>query len=442
VLGVYLAALPAVVFGALGGWLTLNLISTLASAALVYFAARRVAAPWAAALAGGLYPVLPLAFWQTAQPLTEASIALFAALLVYLATRVGHRLVEWFTLLAAVGLLALARESYLPLVFAVPIAYLALSRARGPVGRSSIGGAAALTAGSLVVLGIGDQAFGQQNVRFSIARLLHTAVPGRTDNMWFNFDLSAANVEDRLPLALDLLIAKLPQRLAEQFVAFDNPMFGLSYWIFNGLAVLAIAMLWRRRHDARARWVVAAALGPVLVHFVTIALFQNQARYTLPAIPGLLIVLAMALSAWRPDSPVLSTRLVGVGFATAAVAAVLAVASLGGQALGIRADAHRYAAAEASVADLLDRYVGPSDGLVVEYSGAPHVVAHAARPRAILHVVPTYAADELDRLLDFFAAHWVLAPINSALVARLGVAAPASGVADVLGMKWGLYRLP
>jgi hypothetical protein len=468
ILSVYLAAVPAFVVGAFGGWLTLNILATLGTSILVFAAARTVAGFWAALIAAVLYPVLPLTVWQTAQPLAEASTAFFAALTVWCVAVAGSSWRGWAAVAGAAGLLTLSRESYLPILILVPFGY-AVARIRSatapharadnlPTERSADGVptpararwpasacdvvrslpsivAVAVVAGGFWVASA--TLLGQENVHPSYTRLLHTAVPGQTDNMWFNFDLSPASLADRLSFDPGLLVTKLAGHIRDQLVAFDSVPAALFYWTFNILAGLAIVALWRGKRSAGLRLIVLA-LAFVGVHILTIALFQNQFRYTLPAIPSLLVVLAMLVS----DIAWLDRRVAKRAVAAAAVLVVLAAVPDGILARQARADGLTSTATASAADALFARVVPTSDRMVIVYTASPHVLAYAARPRLVVYVPTTYGRGEFDRVRQAFAPRWLLAPPDPVLLATFGVDS-SSGVGAITASdtEWELYRL-
>ncbi len=436
VLSLYLAAIPALLVGSFNGWLVLDIVATLLSAVLIYLTAKRYAARWAALLCAAAYPLLPITLWQASQPLAETSLSLFAALFVFLVAVAGADGRRWLAVVAAAGLLYLSRQSYLPILLAVPLGFLVV---RLRADRSALGRSLAITAGLGVAAGAfaaaGQALFSAQNVDASYTRLLHTAVPGQTDNMWFNLDLSPANLANQLPFDAGLLATKLVAHLADQLYAFDSLPVGLFYWTFNILAIVAVVAAWRERRSPRLR-VIIAALAFVAIHLVTIALFQNQFRYTMPALPGLLIVLAMVLS----DIRVLD-RLIAPRPAVALI--VLCLVALGPGlyvAVLARDDGLASAAVAGAAARLLDQQLGPDEPVLIVYSQTPQVLAYAARPRLILYLADTYTKDELERLLRAFPARWILAPENAETLGTLGIA-PGSTVGGVDGLdgRWGLY---
>jgi hypothetical protein len=439
VLSLYLAALPALAFGPYGGWLILNLVATLSTAALIFLAARTVASRWAALACAVLYPFLPITFWYTAQPLSEASTSLFAALAIYLLAIAGRRAGLWLALVGALGLLYLSRESYLPLLWAAPIGFL-LMRIHEDGGRvrAALIPTAVIAAASMAVVAVAGLAFANDNVRFSYTRLIHAAVPGSTSNMWFNFDLSAANIADQLPFDPGLVAAKLGQDLLEQFVRFDSAAFALFYWTFNGLTLVAIVMLWRRRHRVAQLRFIIGALSFVAVHVITIAIFQNQARYLVPALPGLLVVLAIAID----GVPSFARRLRDRPTAIIVGLAIVALAPMAALAVTSRREGLDQAVVERDTRQLLDARIPDVEPLLIAYEGNPQVFAYAARPRLVLYLWPDYAVADVDRLLRAFPSRWLLAPSNSSLLTTLGSAVDAAA-GDIYGADghWVLYHL-
>jgi len=441
VLSLYLAVLPATLVGAMGGWVVLNVVSTLVTAALVYGAARSVATSWAALLVAVGYATLPIVTWHTPQPLAEASTSAFAALAIYALARAGTSGRGWLVVTGTVGLLYLSRQSYLPLLLAVPVAFVVVRAWEGGARLRNACVPAiglALTAGLITLAG--GVMFASENVDFSYSRLLHTAVPGRTDNMWFNFELSKANLDNALPLDLGLVWAKLSANLGEQLLRFDSLPVAAFFWTFNALAIVAAAALagtLRGARDPLRLRLVVAALAFVAIHLVTIGLFQNQFRYLVPALPGLLVVLAMVLS----DRSWMSARLAGRKTAVAIVVTLLMLAPNLYLARTLRDDGLASAATEAAVDRLLDRTVPADQALLVEYAGTPQILGYAARPRLVLWVADHYSSADLDRLRHALPAGWLLAPVDSPLPLRAGADAPIDRV-DALGRAWGLYRLP
>ncbi len=437
-LSVYLAAIPALVVGPFGGWVVLNLLAVLGTSLLIYRTALLVATRWAAMACAVLYPLLPLTSWHTAQPLAEASITFFAALAVYGLATCGSSTRRWLGLVAALGLLYAARQSYLPLLLAAPVVFLVIRmRTERPPRRDAFGPAGLILGATILAVLAVSGLFAAENVQFSYTRLWHTAVPNQTDNMWFNFDLSSANLSDSLPFDPRLLGPKLVGHLAQQFVNFESAPVGVFYWTFNILALVAIAkFLWERA--PRRVQLLALGIGFIGLHFVTVVLFQNQFRYTLPALPILLVVLAMVLSDVRWLDLRLSSRPIALalGFCVLGLAPTVVLART------LRAEGSANGTAEAAASALFDRNLAATEPAWLVYEGTPQLLTYAARPRLVLQVAPTYTIDEYRRLTTAFPVRWILAPLESAAVDVLDLTGDAPvEVIDVLGKRWGLYDL-
>lgn len=439
VLSIYLAAIPALIGGSYAGWLVLNVIATLATAGLIYLAARTVASGWAALLCAVAYPLLPVTFWHMTQPLSEVSTAFFASLAIYLLAIAGTSAWRWLAVVGAVGLLYYSRESYLPLLLAVPLGFVVARAVEAPGGfRTALGPTLALVVAAVATAGLGRIAFGAVNVDFSYARLAQTAVPGATGNMWFNFDLSPANLADDLPFRLDLLPGKLIGHLAEQFVTFDSAPFAVFFWTFNLLTLVALVMLWRCRRRPRQARLIVAALAMVAIHLVTITLFQNQVRYTVPALPGLLVVLAIALSEVRALDRWIAPR----PLMAAVLLVVVAALPLAGLAWFQRSDARAAAEIEKATRTMFERHVADDQTAMIVYASTPQLLGYAARPRPVLYTSPDYTAADYDRLLSAFPTHWLLAPTTLPGLDALPLASgtPVDTI-ETSGTEWGLYEL-
>ena len=438
VLSVYLAAIPATIVGAFDGWVLLGLVSTLGAAVLIFLAARTVAPGWASLLVAIAYPLLPIAVWHTAQPLAEASTAFFAALAVFALAVAGRSTVRWLLLILALGLLYLSRESYIPLLLVAPIGFLAV-RAKDGNGewRRAIAPTIGLGVAAIAIVLVSQSIVPADNVRFSYGRLLHSAVPGSTSNMFFNFDLSPANLADRMPFDAGLLLSKLGGHLAEQFLVFDSPAFAAFYWGFNLLALIALVMLWRFRREDPQRIVIVGSLGFVAIHLATLALFQNQARYLLPAIPGLLVVLALAMASAdalaRPLARHTVPVVLGLTLVLGAADVVLART--------LRADGVATGESQQAVSAMLDRHVGADEPVFVVYDGTPQMLAYAARPRLVLYSAPEYGSAEYARLRARLRAGWLVAPSPTDGSVPVGAAGGPVDEVEALGTTWGLYHL-
>ena len=439
-LSVFTAAVPTALLGPLGGWLALNVVSTLVAAGAIYIAAGTVTGRAIALLAAVAWLALPLTLWLTAQPLVEPSSAALAAVALAIFARARDRLGRWLALALVLVALVLTRTSYVVLLPLIPVAYLVERDRRRSGGgwTTAVPGALLIAAVTAAAMLMGDAAIGREQVEFSAMRLLHSAIPGATDNMWFNLAMSPANVEDRLPFRPELLPIKLAANVETQLTGGGVPTILLFFWSANVLAIGALVGLWRVRRDPRRRLLLLAALVPFGVHLLTLTLFQNQVRYLLPAVPGLLAGTAVAVASFgRPRRWLEAHARIAVALV---VAVALAPAVLVGRQLWVEGRAA--AATEALAAAAIDeRFTDSDHGVIVYAEAATQVLGHAARPRLTLYVYPDAPATDLSRVLERFPARWVLAPEQAPVLEHLSPGGPDLARIGVGQSVWVLRSL-
>ena len=198
-------------------------------------------------------------------------------------------------------------------------------------------------------------------------------------------------------------------------------------------------MLWRSRHRPLELRLVVAALAFVAIHIVTITLFQNQVRYTVPALPGLLVVLAIAMTRSRWVDRLVAPRLPLVLTVMLLVAAVPTVLLANAQ----RNEGFAYGTVERATEALVTTHLGDGEPLMMVYQGRPQVLGYGARGRPVLYVDPGYTPEEFDRLRAAFATRWLMAPMGSQAIAALGGDATGPvGVVESVDGAWGLFTLP
>jgi hypothetical protein len=440
VLSIYLAATFSTVMGGMWAWLTVNVVSTFATAGLIWLAASRVAQPLAAGVAAFAYPVLPIVFWQTAQPLAEASTALFAAIVMYTLAVAGTSGWRWLLVVIAAGLLYLSRESYLLLLLIAPIGFLLSRLTEHKVNgwRAVFPTATLAVVAALIAYGGQKLLFSNINVEYGYTRLLHSAIPDLTDNMFLNFNLSPENLENRLPFSSELLVLKLKGALAAQFFKFDTLADAGFYWTFNVLALIACVVLWRCRHKSFERRLCLGALAYVGVHFLTITVFQNQFRYLVPAIPGLLVAASIAITAAVSVLRTIERRLLSVMIVL--LASTLPVNAVLARLLHV--DGTREHDIRITTESLVDQWLLPNQPLLVAYATGYQLFAYAARPRLVLFFEPSYSPKEARPLLAAFNGRFLLAPEDSRAIATLK-ATPIEGATPIVAFeaRWRLYRI-
>ena len=427
ILNVYLPVPLATWLGSYGAWIWTNLLASLATAVLVFLATRRLASLTTAWLAAATYLMLPVVLWQAAQPLAEATIAPFVALAFLLVLRASGSFASWLAVAVSVGLLVLCRATFLPLLVAAPLGYLATQRG---VAWRRLAGAAGLGLVGAAFLGFG-RVFLPQNVPCTIAQFLGAAIPGRTSNMACYFEL------EPIPIDLGVLLTKLGHAARAQFVPSRGSL-GTSllfYWPFNVMGLLSLALI-TRRHEAGPRRALVAALTALALVGATTVIFQSQFRYLLMGLPVLAVTALVALERLAPAWVVRRFPLVLGGLLAVALPINVALAMQSrNESLGARRFDTEFTA-------LVQREVPAGERVTVEWGARAIEMGYLLRPRPVLFVAPEYERGECVPMVSGFGARWLVAAPDSRALACLSPLGPRP-VAEVTAgsSRFGLFRL-
>jgi len=288
ILNVYMAAPAAVFLGGYWGWIATNLLSTLLSTLLIYHLVSRLAHPLAALFSALLFLHLPLTFWLTSQPLSEATMFILSAsfLAVFAFCKDSFR--NYVYALGLAGLLLFCRKSFIPLLFLVPVIYLMKSRSRNAGTYIRV---LMLLAMSASIILMADVLF-PSGISWKLTDILMTAIPGENATLKFMFSLEPVD------FSLSTWLTKAFYMLKVQFLPITfslSRMEGLTYILlflpFDLLAIIMTAYVWPRLW--RENWALGGMIF-VLLHLLTIAVFNNQARYMGPVMPVLVTAASAA----------------------------------------------------------------------------------------------------------------------------------------------------
>jgi hypothetical protein len=158
----------------------------------------------------------------------------------------------------------------------------------------------------------------------------------------------------------------------------------------------------------------------------------------LPATPGLLVVLAIALSEIRSLARLLAPR------PTAIIVGLTLVALLpiAGLAMSARSEGVTQGSAVRATKTLFDTNLRRGEPVMIVYAGT-QLFAYAARPRLVIYVPEDYSAADIQRLRDALPARWLLSDEGSPLLRVLDLRShPPAGEVAAFGTTWGLYQLP
>jgi hypothetical protein len=405
ILNVYVVALPALLFGAYGGWIVVNLISSLLTGFLIFCTVVRLTDSRAVALAVAVsYLLLPITVWLTTQPLAEASIAPLVALAVYVYVTADAGYWRWMLLMVIAALLVYCRESFVLLLPLVPLAYVVHVR---PLRLTRLAGAAGLAAlGAVLWLG-GKQLF-EPYISTSYVSVLASAGPN-TSNMNVFFDLSHA------PPAISAIVAKAIHGLEIQFTKI-NAAYLLFYLPFNVMALAPLALLRRRGRGAAIR-VAIAGLIAVALHLITAMAVQNQFRYLLVATPPLVVAAGVTLAR--------AEWLHTMRARAAVMAAAMLMLAVPDAALAWRSHSEgvQHRQIRESLAVVIDKTLPAEDTVMVVVDLTTgfdaQIFGYILRPRRVLYISDQYAADDYTALTRNANAKWLLSRRDAPMFERL-----------------------
>ena len=377
-------------------WVLANILATVATAFLIYGILAAGSGPRPALAAALIWLALPLTPWQASQALAEATMAPWVALAILLFARPKLGPLAWLGLTFVVAFLAICRTSMVPLLPLLAAAML--WRERGSRQRWLLLAAMVLLSLAMVE---GWHAFAKPNLNLGMLDYLRTGA-GNDGNMASFFKL------DKGPLTLAMLAGKAMGSLRTQFLA------GLRQQAFF-LPVNLLLAMWLALKVRSRQWNLldSAAAAMVVIHFLTILVFQNQPRYALPLLPALI---PAAVSAAREAG----------GFdrkmAAQAVIGILVLAVLGSGALLVRTlrrDALQETVARTALLAALKGPVSASDRVMVEADGSYILMAYVLRPNPVLLVRDDYTAAQYEQLVRNFAARWLLCRDRSPMLASI-----------------------
>jgi hypothetical protein len=431
-LNLYIVALPALLLGAYGAWIAVNVVSGLVTSVLVYCTIVRVAESRAAALTTAVaYLLLPLTFWLTTQPLVEASTAPLAALAVYVYVTANGAFWRWALLVLIGALLAWCREPYVLLLPLIPLAYLVHVR---PLDSRRL-----LGAGVLLTLGVGFWVLGANLFEpYLSVTYWHVLTSPRPGGMSWWFDLNPQ------ALPVSAILAKAVTGLENQFTRIDAAYL-LFFLPFNIMAAAPFVLLLTSRREDVIR-VGAVGLIFLALHFMTVILVQNNFRYLLTATPPLLVAagVLMGRTEWFRSLRVPSVVILAGILVLLAPCAALAWYSHDEGVLQ-RDVRNNLAVAVNQTVPADDTVMVAVDRLELRSGILDHcwcLFGYVLRPRPTLYVLDRYTADDYAALIENVHAEWLLSPRDSPIFEQL---VPA-GIREVRLLpapfsEWSLFAI-
>ncbi len=423
ILNVYLVVPAAMIFGSFIGWLLTNVLCSFATAALIYMTVYRRVGAGPALPAAITYLMLPLTFWQTSQPLAEASMAPLAAAVVCIYTVEKKDWRHWLMLATTAGLLLLCRNSFILLLAAVIFAQILHD---WPIRKKTLYLTAALLATAVVFVAIGEFCL-EPNVKRSYVQILMSSVPGFSGNMEPFFSL------DSISFSIAKFITKAVDSVRTQFIFPDMKSTVLFYSPYNAALFLGLFLM-RKKHVRDPVFVAAAFF--FLLHIATVVAFQNQPRYVLIPLPAALVGLGVGLGRFR-------WARVGKWWpACLAVLVTLAVPMNAVLADYLRKDGIEEQQYREQLITGIDKRVPVNEAVMVDVTDTRYLlIGYTLRPRPVLMVSDNYGRGQYERLMENVDAKWFLCRNDSILPEKLSGLVEMAVKLPCMKDELVLYRL-
>jgi len=407
ILNLYLVLPAARIVGAFRGWIATNILASIVTALLIALLVAKVADKWVAALAYTGYLLLPLTIWQSSQPLAEATIAPFVALglLTYVWSETNKRL--WALTFVVVCAAYYCRASFLPLLFVIPVAYLAQNR---PVRIKNVLAALGFLGLAVFVVIIGKMIF-VQSMPTSFRRIITNAIPGITGNSDVVFSLSPR------PIVIEEMWLKASRYLSYQFWS-PNRSSQIFYLPFNVLAAISLCLCFTKKSRLEVR-LCYCTMTLLLLHIATIIVHQNQFRYLLVVSPVALAGAAVMINKIK----FLQSRQIRLGLKFGLI--ILLIASNIPLVARLRQEGFRERELRTALNSIFDRTIANNESVIVDASDRYNQIwGYVLRPRTVIYVKSRYKCEQYQTMREKGDAKWLLCPLKSSLVESFNIFSP------------------
>lgn len=284
---VYLASLPAKLFGPFAGAVVLNALAFLIASYLIFLTLRRYRIhDRIAASIAGIFLLFPMNYWLTVNAMSEAVLVPAIVFLGWLLVRKERiSTLSWILSLLTIGFMIFTRESLVILGLLFPFFYLMYRRELSP--RTTFIAITMLAVIVTIYLFRGSVL--PHNVNCSFAEMIRRMTPGVSDNMFCYFNTETVGLD------LSLWWQKISANIVNQFSITGSGSYkssiALSFYLpTNMLIGIALYYSMWKSPDRLTRRLAYLLLGLVIVHTATLILIENLPRYLI-ILPPLAFIL-------------------------------------------------------------------------------------------------------------------------------------------------------
>lgn len=413
-LSLYLVLLAAVLFGPFLGWVITNGVAAVVTSCLTACISYKIRQDGALSLlVFALSLFIPVSFWQSSQPLTEATFLPFVACAAFVYVFFDHRPRKYVLLWFLLALAFLCRSSFLPLLSLMPVLFLWHADPAARKEPQNLGFAVLLAGLALMMPTVARSLF-DQSMSHDLRNILMNGLPGGS-NMDFMLNPRPASFD------LGSVIAKSLRSLKIQFLQ-ENALL-VFYAPFN-LMLVALPFCWRKSTDAY-RKLVLFTVALVSIHFLVIVLHQNQFRYLLVPQPFLIATTLLLLAGSRISPRILLRTGVVV---VAGFVAFAAMSARNTRAQGrLEYGDNRLIAAQVSTLSAED------ERFILCSNTDSNQLVYAMRPRHVTAFSAGISEQDLARLIEHVQPHWLLC--GNAKLKQLSLTFSQSQVIPLVAVK-------
>ncbi|MEE9294702.1 MAG: hypothetical protein V3W34_07060 [Phycisphaerae bacterium] len=400
----YLVLPFATWLGAYRGWIAFNIVSVLTAGALIAVGLRRLATHWVALIGYGVFLLLPVTIWQTANMLQEAAFCMITALLSVLYVFGERSQLRWIVLFAVSAAAVLCHPLYLPLAAILPVLFLWRQRSALTTGHFVLAG---MALGVVVFLQTMKSGWFPSIFQPSFTAMVLSAIPGRGNMEWhYRVELPALTPGLMISKVVDALKCQLALRPAAVF-----------FWPTNVMLLGSVLLIRRRGEHPKTARLVSATVAFIALFALLVCLHQNQFRFSLIITPAILM-----------STAVYTHRAFTSARGRQGAAGLLATVLLGFAAIDVALARHlrRDGTQAAMTIESIRRQtegLGDDQRIVIEASSSsePLMLAYALRPRQCLILKRGYLSPQMvQRLLASFAPRVLFCRPNSDLPEQAG----------------------
>jgi len=397
ILNLYLIVPAAKIFGSYGGWIATNILATIVTGLMLALLVWKVGRRWIGLASYAVYLLLPLTIWQSSQPLAEATVAPFVAAGVLCYVWAKDKPGLWILTAFFAAMAYYCRASFSPILFIIPIAYFLENR---PARRKAILGAVGLLCFAVFVVAAKRFIF-EQSTPTSLRALINIGIPGVTDNMHSLYGISS------MPIFPQKLWLKFVMNLYHQFFPRQGS-YQIFYLPFNVLAGLSVYLLFREK-SFRPRRLAYCCAALLAIHVATIMIVQDQFRYMLVVMPGVLAAGVVALGKMK----VFGSSKVRLIFLSALFVA-LTICDIP-IAAKLRQEGLQERQLRTALKPMFDTAIAEDESVIIEAPEKFQLLGYVLRPRTVVFVDKGYSPEQYQTMLEKSGSKWLLCPVGSAI---------------------------